>query len=123
MPLRPVPPAQDVSPQWLNLVSSESIAIRQFSTDLNPSSVAAASIAEETFSSLTDAVTGKAININAEDIILQITKPTQTSDLAIVGFRIPAANQIAITFLNNHASNPVDAGSETYTITLLKNRL
>lgn len=119
---RPVPPAQEPSPQWLNLVSSESVAIRQFTIQLSPVQVAAATTAEETFTSLVDYSTSKPISINSEDIVLMVTKPTAQAGLFIGGFRVPADDQLAITFGNTTASPVTPTTSEVYTITLIKNR-
>lgn len=84
--------------------------IQEFSVALNPSSVSATSTAEQDFT-----VTG----ISAGDKILSISKPTHTSGLGIVNYRVKDTNTVSITFMNVTGS-PVDAGSETYTIIVLR---
>lgn len=79
------------------------------SATLDPASVAAATSAEQTFT-----VTG----LKTTDQV-KVSKPTATAGLGIVNVRVSAADTLAITFMNATAS-PIDAGSEVYTLTVLR---
>lgn len=83
-------------------------AIGVASVTLSPASVAANTSAEQTFT-----VPG----ILATDTILSVVKPTAQAGLAIVGWRVSAANTVAITFGNFTASPIVPTASQVYQIT------
>ena len=71
---------------------------------INPASVATITTAEQTFTFP---------GVRIDDVILSITKPSNTVGVGIVNARVSAANTIAITFVNPTAGG-VDAASETY---------
>lgn len=73
---------------------------------IDPASVATITTAEQTFTFP---------GVRTTDVILSVTKPTNTAGLGIVNARVSAANTIAITFVNPTAG-AVDAPSQTYTI-------
>lgn len=82
-------------------------ALKSYSVSLSPALVAANTTAEQTFT-----VTG----LEVGDVILSVNKPTAQAGLGIVGFRVSAANQIAITFSNNTAAGITPTAAETYKI-------
>lgn len=96
---------------WLNLVRTYSVDIRRETFTFNPDSVAANITVEQTVT-----ITG----LNTVDDVLTIIKPTLTAGLGVLGGRVSSANTLSITFINTTA-NPIDAGSETYTLIYLKN--
>lgn len=96
--------------QWFNSISKYSTGIEVYTETLNPTSVAANTTAEQTFT-----VTGIGVN----DIILSVTKPSITAGIGIGNSRVSAANQIAITFINPTAG-AIDPAQEDYKITVLR---
>lgn len=76
------------------------------SVTLSPSSVAANTTAEQTFT-----VNGLAVGDH-----LYPNKPTAQAGLGIVGARVSAANTLALTFSNNTASPIVPTASQVYKI-------
>lgn len=72
---------------------------------LTPSAVSANTTAEQTFT-----VTGLAVG----DVVAAINKPTAQAGLGIVGFRVSAANTLAITFSNNTAGSITPTAGESY---------
>lgn len=76
------------------------------SLTLSPSSVAANTTAEQTFT-LPGARVGDYVDVN---------KPSAQAGLGIVNARVSAANTIAITFSNNTASPIVPTASEVYLV-------
>lgn len=72
---------------------------------LSPASVAANTTAEQTFT-LT--------NLKVGDFILDVIKPSTQAGLGISGYRVSAANTLAITFSNNTASPIVPTAGEVY---------
>ncbi|HEU4707933.1 MAG TPA: hypothetical protein VFS17_01340 [Methylophilaceae bacterium] len=81
------------------------------SVTLSPALVAANTTAEQTFT-----VPG----VLASDKVLGISKPTAQAGLGIVGWRVSAANTVAITFSNNTAAGITPTASQTYDIQLLR---
>lgn len=81
-----------------------------YSLTLSPAQVAANTTAEQTFTA-----TGVAVG----DLIDGINKPTAQAGLGIVGMRVSAANQIAITFSNNTGSGITPTASEVYKVIVL----
>jgi len=75
------------------------------SVTLSPSSVAANTTAEQTFT---------LPGILATDVLIDVTKPTAQAGLGIVGCRVTAANTVGITFSNNTASPIVPTASQVY---------
>jgi hypothetical protein len=85
---------------------------------LSPVAVAQATTAEQTF-----AVTGlkMADSLQPGDQIVQITKPTAQPGLGIVGWRVSAADTLAITFANVPAGGPITPTAlETYQIVVFR---
>lgn len=78
---------------------------------LSPASVAANTTAEQLFT-----VSG----VNTGDRVL-VTKPTAQAGLALGGFRVSAANQVGIVFVNDTAAPIVPTASETYLVTVFRN--
>ncbi len=78
---------------------------RAYSATIDPASVNANTIAEQTFT-----VTG----LTTSDVVA-VNKPTLTAGIGIVGARVSAANTIAISFINN-TGGAIDPPSETYLI-------
>ena len=76
-----------------------------YSQSLAPTSVAAATTAEQTFT-----VTGLLANT-----VVWVNKPSATAGLGIAGVRVSSANTLAINFANNTAAAIVPP-SETYLI-------
>lgn len=81
-----------------------SMSVLQVTFD--PASVATATTAEQTIT-----VPGVAVG----DIVVSISKPTNTAGFGIVNARVSAANTIAVTFVNPTAG-AVNPGAEVYTI-------
>lgn len=90
------------------------LGLQVLSVSLDPASVAAATVAEQDFT-----VSG----IAATDVLVSISKPTATADLGIIGWRVKAANTISVTFINNHATDAVNAAAETYTLVVARPNL
>ena len=78
-----------------------------YSPSLSPAIVAANTTAEQTFT-----VSG----ILATDIPISVVKPTAQAGLGIVGFRVSAANTLAITFSNHTGSGITPTAAETYKV-------
>lgn len=81
--------------------------IRRYQPSLSPAAVAANTTAEQTF-----AVTGLA----AGDIVLAVIKPTAQAGLGIVGWRVSAADTLAVTFSNNTGLPITPTAAETYQV-------
>lgn len=84
--------------------------ITVYTPALSPTAVNANTTTEKTFT-----VTGLA----ADDVILSVTKPTAQAGLGIVGYRVSAANQLAITFSNNTGSPITPTAGQVYTIIVI----
>lgn len=76
-----------------------------FSATLSPALIAANTSAEQTF-----AVGG----IPAGTILLAAQKPTAQAGLAIVGYRVSAADEVGITFGNFTGASITPTASEVY---------
>jgi len=74
---------------------------------ISPSIVAANTTAEQTFPLL---------GLQLTDFITDIIKPTTQAGLGIVGYRISALDQIAITFSNNTGAGITPTASEVYKV-------
>lgn len=83
-----------------------------YTPSLSPSSVAANTTAEQTFT-----VTGL---VTASDTVLVVSKPTAQAGLGIVGWRCSADNTLAITFANVTGSPIVPTASQTYRVVALR---
>jgi hypothetical protein len=75
---------------------------------LSPAEVAANTTAEQTFT-----LSG----LRAGDVIVGVSKPTTQAGLGIVGWRVSAANTVAITFSNVTGSPITPTAAQTYLIT------
>jgi hypothetical protein len=75
---------------------------------LSPAEVAANTSAEQTFT---------LPGLRAGDVIVGVSKPTTQAGLGIVGWRVSAANTVAITFVNATGSPITPTASQTYLIT------
>lgn len=113
----PVPPAplrekmlETSWQRWFGSVASNSVSIYQITATITPTSVAAQTTAEQTFT-----VNG----IESSDIILVLSKPTNTAGIGVIGKRVTAANTVAIDFINVTAA-PIVPPSETYTFVLIR---
>lgn len=78
---------------------------------LTPASVNATTGAEQTFT-----VNG----LRTTDVVLSVSKPTVQAGLAVAGWRVSAADTIALNFTNCTAASIVPTAGETYTITVLQ---
>jgi hypothetical protein len=78
------------------------------SVALTPAEVAINTTAEQTFT-----VPG----LRANDVIVGVSKPTTQAGLGIVGYRVSAANTVAITFANVTGGAITPTAGETYLIT------
>lgn len=78
----------------------------QLSAVLSPASVAAATVAEQTFT-----VTGLDVGM-----VVAVNKPTTQTGLAIAGARVSAKNTLALQFVNPTAAAITPTASETYQI-------
>lgn len=84
---------------------------KYFSQALSPAQVAINTTAEQTFT-----VTG----LEVGDTIISVNKPTAQAGLGIVGFRVSAANTLAITFANVTGGAITPTASEVYKIVAAK---
>lgn len=82
-------------------------ALKAYKVSLSPALVAANTTAEQTFT-----VTGLA----AGDTVYSVNKPTSQAGLGIVGWRVSAANTLAITFSNNTAAGITPTAAEVYNV-------
>ena len=82
-------------------------ALKAYATALSPVAVAANTTAEQTFT-----VNG----LVAGDTVLAVNKPTAQAGLGIVGWRVSAANTLAITFSNNTAAPITPTAAEVYNV-------
>lgn len=85
-------------------------AIRAYTPALSPAAVAAGTTAEQIV-----AVTG----LNAGDIVLGVNKPTAQAGLGIVGARVAATNELAITFANTTAAEITPTAGESYSLVVV----
>lgn len=86
----------------------------QVSASLSPAAVAANSVSEQTFT-----LSGTAANALATGMMLWANKPTQQAGLGLMSARIPANNQVALTFANFSAATITPTASETYLFSAL----
>jgi len=94
---------------YLNFINDAFNPVRSIyntSATLSPTSVAANTTAEQTFT-----VAG----VNVGDVVF-VNKPTAQAGLGIVGARVSAANTIGITFANDTASPITPTASEVYRV-------
>jgi len=81
------------------------------SLTLTPSAVSANTSAEQTFT-----VPG----LLTTDVVIGVSKPTTQAGLGIVGYRISAANTLAITFGNFSAGSITPTASQVYQVTIAR---
>lgn len=96
--------------RWFTLIANTLSKIDVFNVAINPDNISANSTAEQSVT-----ITG----VRTGDTVLSVSKPTHTTGLGIVNYRVSAADTVAITFMNNTASD-IDASSETYKIVVLR---
>lgn len=84
--------------------------VRVYTPTLNPSSISASSIAEQTYT-----VTG----LSTSDTVY-INKPSLTSDCGIVNVRVSAADTLAITWININGLLSCDPASEVYRVVAIR---
>lgn len=86
--------------------------VNVYQPTLSPASVAVNTTAEQTFT-----VTG----LKTTDFIASVSKPTAQAGLGIVGWRVSAANTLAITFSNNTAAAITPTAAQVYTVLAYSN--
>ena len=91
---------------WFRLVSANVPKIQTFNKPLTPTSVAANSTSEQTFT-----ITGLTTN----DIIA-INKPSHTTGIGIANVRVSAVDTLAVTFINTTGGG-ITPPSEYYKFT------
>mgnify|MGYP001585292878 CR=1 FL=1 len=84
--------------------------VKRYTPTLSPAAVAANTTAEQTFT-----VTGLA----ATEVPLAVVKPTAQAGLGIVGWRVSAANTLAITFVNATAASITPTAAQVYEVIVL----
>ncbi len=84
--------------------------MRVYTPTLDPSSVAAASTAEQTYT-----VTG----LSTSDTVY-LNKPSLTTNCGIVNVRVSATNTLAVTWLNVNAIGACDPASEVYRLVAIR---
>lgn len=94
---------------WLKRLSDVIPKLNTYSTALTPSSVAANTTAEQTFT-----VTG----LNSNDVVI-VNKPTLNAGIGIAGVRVSADNTLAITYINATGGS-LTPTSETYKIVSIR---
>jgi hypothetical protein len=77
---------------------------------LSPAQVNANTTAEQTFT-CPGVVLGR-------DIVVNVVKPTAQAGLGIVGARVSANNQVAITFSNNTGGGITPTAAQTYEVVI-----
>ncbi len=77
---------------------------------LSPAIVAANTTAEQTFTCR---------DVEAEAILVSVSKPTAQAGLGIVGWRVVSHQVIGITFSNNTISGITPTAGEKYTLTFI----
>jgi len=82
---------------------------------LAPVAVAQATCAEQAFATI--------VGIDVGDKIIGISKPTAQAGLGIVGWRVSAANTVAITYANVPAGGNITPTTEVNTIYVLKSEI
>jgi len=113
--------------EWLLDLTKIQKEIITFKTDIDPANVIAATTVAQAFT-VTTVVDddGNTVTLpsgfslmEVGDIVLRVEKPTLSTGLGVLGGRVTAQNQITIEF-TNPSGGAVNAGSETYTIVIMK---
>lgn len=111
---RVIPPASHYVgnfASWVDLVSRYSYNFIVWELTIDPASVSANSTSEQDFD-----VPG----LNIDDVLVNVSKPSHTSGLTVVNYRISAKDTLAIQFANATGS-PIDPPEETYVLVYMKN--
>jgi hypothetical protein len=93
----------------VGIIQGNVAVVSVVSVTFNPASVAANTTAEQAMT-----VTGAQVG----DLVF-VRKPTLSAGLGIAGARVSAADTVQVTFVNATAS-PIDAGSETYLVLVVR---
>lgn len=96
--------------RWFNTVSKSSIQFYDFDVVLNPSSVAASTSVEESFT-----VQG----LGENDIPIALIKPSLTAGIGIGNIRVSAENTLSVTFINATAG-VIDPPLEEYKLVVIR---
>ncbi len=95
--------------RWFGRVWANFPKVQTFTATLNPASVAANTVARQTFT-----VAG----LTTTDVIT-VNPPSLTTGLNLIGFRVSAADTVELTFWNSTGS-PIDPASEAYLIVAIR---
>ena len=113
-PVSQAPRDEDISSpdwdRWFNLVNRYSSQLQDFDITIDPASIPANTTAEQDFT-----VPGLGLN----DLIIGLTKPTNTIGVGIGNSRVKSANTLSITFLNVTAG-AINPPSETYKLVVIR---
>lgn len=93
----------------IGILNGNGYGIYLLNITLNPASVAAATVAEQTFT-----VTG----LRTSDFV-SLAKPSATAGIGIVSCRVSAADTLAVQIVNPTAGS-IDPPSESYFLTVLR---
>lgn len=91
----------------VSMVMGNVLAMGVASLTLSPAAVGANTTAEQTFT---------CPGLRTTDIIVGVSKPTNQAGLGIVGWRVSAANTVAITWGNWTAGGLTPTAGEVYQI-------
>lgn len=83
--------------------------VRKRIVTVDPTSVSANTTSEQTFT----------LSGVASDDIIIVTKPSHTTGLGIVNYRVSSKDTVAVTFMNTTGSS-IDPPEEDYIITVIK---
>lgn len=95
--------------QWFQRLRDATPKVQTFTATLDPSSVAANTTEEKTFT----------VNGLSTSDIVYVNKPSHQAGLGIVNCRVSASNTLAITFANNSGS-AIDPAYEDYLIASIR---
>ena len=104
------------SPFWANPYTAQQPADAEatedilFQQSLSPALVAANTTAEQTFN-----ITTPGVVFDANSVLVSVNKPSQQAGLAVASGRVSAANQVALTFVNDTAAGITPTATENYT--------
>jgi hypothetical protein len=96
--------------RWLDELYQLQTHIITYEADIAPGTVAANTTAE---------VDVTLSGVSSTSKILSVNKPTHTTGLGIVNYRVKAVDTVSITFMNSTGSG-IDPGSEEYTIIVME---
>ena len=98
----------------VSTTQSGGMQLLKLTSSITPASVAVNSCAEQSFT-----ISG----INSGDVILSILQPSTSSpgtNIAIGGFRVSAANTVAVQFCNVGKTNSSTPAAGTYTVAIMR---